>query len=33
MIQSIQDNKKARKEKMATLITDLQQIKQKCSAQ
>lgn len=33
MIQCIQQNKKARKQKMNYLITDLNQIKQKCSQQ
>jgi hypothetical protein len=31
MIHNIQNNKKARQEKMSTLVTDLQNIKQKCS--
>ena len=33
MIESIQGNKKARKEKMESLVNDLQLIKQKCSPQ
>ena len=33
MINSIQTNKKARKEKMDVLVQDLQQIRQKCSKQ
>ena len=33
MINSIQSNKKARKEKMEHLVQDLQQIRQKCSKQ
>ena len=33
MINSIQTNKKARKEKMDVLVKDLQQIREKCSKQ
>lgn len=33
MINQIQSNKKARPEKMANLVNDLQYIKQKCSKQ
>lgn len=33
MINSIQTNKKARKEKMESLVNDLQQIREKCSKQ
>jgi hypothetical protein len=33
MINYIQSNKKARKDKMEVLVNDLQQIKQKCSKQ
>jgi len=33
MINSIQGNTKARKEKMEVLVQDLQQIRQKCSKQ
>jgi hypothetical protein len=33
MISNIQNNKKARKEKMEVLVQDLQQIREKCSKQ
>lgn len=33
MIECIQNNKKARKDKMESLVNDLNQIKQKCSKQ
>lgn len=33
MIEYIQSNKKARQEKMVSLVNDLNQIKQKCSKQ